>query len=128
MQLPPRSTSRHRNALVQGRFMATTPSAVKGNRNLGKQVESRMQEIERLADAGDWEKIEIVLHRLPGLIARIPEASRGEILLATQARVQQLQTRAVARREEIVTQLSTIKIGKRASASYQATEDLSLIP
>jgi len=107
--------------------MATTPSAVRTIRNFGEQVESRMQEIERLADAGDWEKIENVLHRLPNLIARIPELTRGEILLATQDRVQQLQARAVARREEIITQLSTVKTGQRAAASYQATEDSSLI-
>ena len=107
--------------------MAASPSTVQSIRNFGEQVDSRMQEIERLADAGDWGKIEIILRRLPSLIGRIPELTRGEILLATQDRMQQLQARAVARREEIITQLSTIKNGKRAAASYQATEDLSLV-
>lgn len=108
--------------------MAATASSVREKRDSCEQVESRLLEIERLADSGDWDKIEIILHRLPGLISRIPEPERRDILLSTQDRVQQLQTRAMARREEIVTQLSTIKTGRRAAASYQATEDFALAP
>lgn len=99
--------------------------ASENSRNFCEQVETRMQEIERFADSGDWEKIEEVLGRLPGLMSRIPDAERRDVLLATQKRVSQLHERATAKRAEIVEQLSTLKVGRRATASYLETEDMT---
>ena len=106
--------------------MLATSSTIESSRNFREQVESRMQEIERLADAGDWENIETVLRRLPGLIARIPDVERRDILLATKERVDRLHARAKEKNAEITEQLATLKIGRRAAASYQATEDGAL--
>lgn len=90
-----------------------------------EQIEARMQEIERLADAGDWDKIEYVLHELPGLIARIPEQECRGVLLSIKAHVDQISARASAQRDEVAQQLSTIRTGRRATASYAATNALA---
>ncbi len=91
-----------------------------------EQIEARMQEIERLADSGEWEKIELVLHGLPGLIARVPEQERRKMLLDIKGHVDHISERAMVQREEVATQLATIRTGRRAAASYQATSALSL--
>jgi len=90
-----------------------------------EQIEARMQEIEWLADAGDWEKIELVLHGLPGLIARVPEQERRKILLDLKTHVDHISERALLQREEFAAQLRTIRTGRRAAASYEATSALA---
>lgn len=105
--------------------MAATLSTVYEARDFNEQIESRMQEMERFAAAGDWDKIALILQRLPGLIARIPEQERRDILLAARSRVDKVHDQAIERSEEIGSQLAGLKIGQRASASYQATGALN---
>jgi len=101
--------------------MVATQTAVYEARNFSEQIETRMQEMERFAEAGDWDKIALILQRLPGLISRIPEQERRDILLAARSRVDRVHDRAIEKSEEIGSQLAGLKIGQRASASYQAT-------
>lgn len=106
--------------------MLAAPSTTEKSRHSCEQIETRMQEIERLADAGDWEKIELVLHGLPGLIARIPEQERRKTLLGIKNHVDHISERALVQREAIAEELTTIRTGRQAAASYEATRTLAL--
>ncbi len=105
--------------------MLAAPSSTEKGRHSCEQIETRMQEIERLADAGDWEKIELLLHGLPGLIARIPEQERRKILLDIKGHVDHISERALVHQESIGEELTTIRTGRRAAASYEATRSLA---
>jgi len=105
--------------------MRSPATTMATERDCGGQIETRLQEIERLADDDEWEKIETILHRLPGLITRIPANERREVLLSVQVRVGKLHDLALLHREELAGKLGMIKTGRRASASYQATEALA---
>lgn len=107
--------------------MAATPSAVYQASNMSEQVETRMQEMERFAAAGDWDKIALILQHLPSLIARIPDGERRNILLAARSRVDRVHAQAIEKSEEIGSQLAGLKIGQRAKASYQATVALTTV-
>ncbi|NOX67794.1 MAG: hypothetical protein GXP15_01270 [Gammaproteobacteria bacterium] len=105
--------------------MAATLSTVYESRDFGEQIEARMQEMERFADAGEWDEIARILQSLPGLISRIPEQARRDILLAARNRVDRVHTRAIEQSEEIGSQLASLKTGQRATASYRATGALA---
>lgn len=105
--------------------MNSPATAMAMQHDFGEQIEVRLQEIERLADDDEWEKIEIILHRLPGLITRIPASERGDILLGIQVRIEKFHDRALLHRGELADKLGLIRTGRRASASYQATEALA---
>jgi len=107
--------------------MAGTLSTVYEMRDLSEKVGARMQEMERLAAAGDWDNIALILQSLPGLIAGIPEQERRDILLAARNRVDRIHTQAIEKSEEIGSQLAGLKTGRRAAASYQATGALKML-
>lgn len=104
--------------------MMVMPAVAEKDRCSLEQIEARMQEIESLVVGGDWEKIESLLHELPVLTARIPEQERRKVLQGLIAHVDQISARALAQRDEIAGQLSTIRTGRRATATYAATSAL----
>jgi len=101
--------------------MAATPSAFYESRKSSDQVEAKMREIEHLADAGDWEKIEGIVERLPDLLARIPQAERRAVTIAARDCIERVRERAIERSEEIGSKLATLKTGRRAAESYRVT-------
>jgi hypothetical protein len=103
-------------------------SAATNSRGSVEQIDARLQEIERLADAGEWEEIEIILHRLPGLFSRIADAKRRAILLSAQERITKVQQQALRQSDELAEKLATLKTGQRAAASYRATGALATAP
>ena len=101
--------------------MAATPSTFHETPNLIDRLENRLEDMERLAESGEWEKIEGLLHRLPQLIARIPVSERRPVLLVARASVERLRERAVQQSHEVSTRLATIRTGRQATESYRVT-------
>jgi len=108
--------------------MAVTGAITEKLRRTGEPVERCLQEIEQIADADEWEKIEAALHRLPTLIERIPGSLRRDVLIAAKTLIDRIHQRALVRNDEIGAQLATLKTGRRATASYQETSELTNIP
>ena len=100
--------------------MAANPSTVRGD-NPVQQIESRLADMERYADAGEWEKIESLLKRLPPLVGQVPIADRRDILLATRDTVERIRSRVIQQSDELGGRLATLKTGREATASYRET-------
>lgn len=105
--------------------MVATPAAVYDAANPAALAESRLREMERFAESGDWGKVESLLKRLPQLITRIPISARREILLAAYTSVERLRERVVLQSNDVSTQLATIKTGRQAAESYRITSAMS---
>lgn len=105
--------------------MVATPSAIYDTPNANDLVESRLQDIERLAEAGDWQKIESLLKRLPQIVARIPVSERRDVLLAARTRIERIRELAVQQSDDISARLATIKTGRQAAESYRVTSAMS---
>lgn len=91
----------------------------------GRRVAQAVAEIERLADAGDWEEIAGIVQRLPGMLLSVPESERREPVLAAAACLDRIRARAERRSDEIVTELEAVRAGRRADDNYRAHEKLS---
>lgn len=105
--------------------MVTIPSAVIDAPNAIHQVETRLNDMERLAESGEWEKIEGGLKRLPQLISRVPLADRRDVLLAARSCIERIRERAVQQSHDTSARLTAIKTGRQAAESYRITSAMT---
>jgi hypothetical protein len=105
--------------------MAATQSEVSGSANVHGVIAARLDEMDQLVEAGDWQKIEAVLKRLPQLMLHVPVSERRDVLLAARSKVEQVRERVLQQSHAVGERLSTIKTGRQAAASYQLTSSMT---
>lgn len=77
------------------------------------------EQMEQLAAAGDWEPIEEILSRLPGIILAVPEAERRPVLLAVQRSTEKVSGGAQQARETVTGKISELRRGQVAKKAYE---------
>ncbi len=105
--------------------MAAESSAVHETPGVVDAISSRLDEIERHAQTGEWEKVESQVKRLPQLVARVPVSERRDILLRARTCIEALRERVTQQSHEVGERLATIKTGRQAAESYRATSSMS---
>lgn len=76
--------------------------------------------LEQLAADGEWRQMVDTMSRRDELLARLPKAERGQALIAAKRCTDRLRTLVSAAKSECADELSTLKRGRRAAASYRA--------
>lgn len=76
--------------------------------------------LERLAVDGKWQRMADTVKNRDALLARIPAAEREPALLAARRSNERLQAMAQAAKSQCAEQLSALKRGRQAAASYRA--------
>ena len=84
-------------------------------------IESRLDDIDRLVVAAEWEKIDAVLSRLTKLLMQVPLSQRREAMLAARSRVEQVREQVLLHSQEVSGRLASLKTGRKATESYRAT-------
>ncbi len=78
-----------------------------------------VEQMETLADAGEWEHIEDVAIRLRGAVMDIPEPERGPVLLAAQRCIKKVAAEAHNARRAITGEMHEIRKGQAAKKAYE---------
>lgn len=79
-----------------------------------------LRDADALLAAEDWPGVERTLAELPALVARVPRARRGELLVAARTTVAAVRQQAIAQQRKTAERLSAIKAGRAAAQSYAA--------
>ncbi len=78
-----------------------------------------VEQMESLAEAGDWEHIEDVAMRLRGAVMDIPEPERGPVLVAAQHCIERVAAQALDARKAITGEMHEIRKGQAAKKAYE---------
>jgi len=78
-----------------------------------------VEQMEALAQAGEWEHIEDVTIRLRGAVMDVPEAERGPVLVAAQRCIQSIAAEARQARQAITGEMQEIRKGQAAKKAYE---------
>jgi len=78
-----------------------------------------VEQMQTLAEAGEWEHIEDVSIRLRGAVMDIPEPERGPVLLAAQHCIEKVAAEANKARRVITSEMHELRKGQAAKKAYE---------
>ena len=111
----------HRQKPAVSESMPEASNAQPAASDVEAAIASRLDDMDSLVAAGDWERIESLLKRLPQLLMRIPATERRAVTLTMRSRIERVREQVLERSNEIGNRLATLKTGQQAAASYRAT-------
>ena len=82
-------------------------------------VLSLTAEMETLAAAGEWERIEDIAVRLRAAVMNVPDTERRPLLLAVQRSTENVAADAQKARETVTGKLSELRRGQVAKKAYE---------
>jgi hypothetical protein len=77
------------------------------------------EEMEALAAAGEWERIEDIAVRLRAAVMNVPEAERQPVLLAVQRSTENVAAGARQARQTVTGKISELRLGQVAKKAYE---------
>lgn len=77
------------------------------------------EEMEALAAAGEWERIEDIAVRLRAAVMNVPEAERHPVLLAVQRSTENVAAGARQARQTVTGKISELRLGQVAKKAYE---------
>jgi len=78
-----------------------------------------IEQMESLAEAGEWEHVEDVVLRLRGAVMEIPESERGPVIVAAQHGIEKVAAEAHKARRTITGDMHEIRKGQAAKKAYE---------
>jgi len=78
-----------------------------------------VEQMETLAEAGEWEHVEDVAIRLRGAVMDIPESERGPVLVAAQHCIEKVAAEAHKARRAITGEMHELRKGQAAKKAYE---------
>jgi len=99
--------------------MVVSPSTFQtGTAEQARELGERM---ERLAEEGNWQRVQAVVNKLNQVLVQIPKSERREALMAASRNIENVQSMAEYARRSVVEKLSAMQRGRKAQQSYQVT-------
>lgn len=102
--------------------MVATLSSVTGT--AVEQLRDMLSCMQKFADAGDWQKVQAGVGKLQSMIEQLPLARRRDVLLEASRGIDKIYQAASYARNEIGEKLTSIRQGRKATASYRAAGGL----
>ena len=78
-----------------------------------------LEQMESLAGAGEWERIEEIVRRLHAALMNVPEAERRPLLLAAQRSTENVAAGAKQARQTVSDKISELRRGQVAKKAYE---------
>jgi hypothetical protein len=77
------------------------------------------EQMEALAAAGDWQRIEEIAVRLRVAVMHVPESERRAVLLAVQRSTEKIAVGAQQARQTVSGKLAELRLGQVAKKAYE---------
>jgi hypothetical protein len=105
--------------------MVATLSSVTGTATqVVEQLQELLSSMQVFADAGDWQKVQASVGKIQSLVEQVPAERRRDVLLDAGRRIDRICQAASYARNEVVEKLTSIRQGRKATASYRAAGGL----
>lgn len=80
-----------------------------------------LEQMEQFADAGDWQRVQVIAAKLCDLMPRISPSERRQALLSANRSTEKVQSQAQFARREVSEKLTALRRGQSASKAYEST-------
>ncbi|MGI9233114.1 MAG: hypothetical protein ACR2RD_05735 [Woeseiaceae bacterium] len=77
------------------------------------------KQMETHADAGDWDRIEVLAERLRALVTEVPDAERRAVLVAVQRSINNIAAGATEARQTVSGKMAELRRGQVAKKAYE---------
>lgn len=77
------------------------------------------EQMQSLAEAGEWERIEDIALRIRSAVLNVPEAERRSVLLEVHRSLQQVEAAAIEARQTVTERISELRRGQVAKKAYE---------
>ncbi|MGI9237621.1 MAG: hypothetical protein ACR2QZ_09505 [Woeseiaceae bacterium] len=77
------------------------------------------KEMEAHADAGDWDRIEVLTERLRALVMDVPDSERRAVLVAVQRSINNIAAGATDAKQTVSGKIAELKRGQVAKKAYE---------
>lgn len=77
------------------------------------------EQIQALADSGEWSEVEHLAVRLRSAIMSVPEARRRDVILAVQRATELVAAEADSAQRDVTGKLKALRRGQKATKAYE---------